>query len=305
MDKPENAHGISHFDINDVYDGKDTLAEKADSLCWEECEECDDGFHCTRAVALGTTIERAVKIGSLYQELYDTSSDDEEYQEPRNALDDCKKDPISSTFVRHSTCSNASETGGSPTTLKQEDMPTCKTMAGLLDAQQEKFHRRENSWNSSWTWASDEQKERDRWKNIRKNMRYNGMDQSPFVPRTFEGYIELRLETSMLSKKMATEQLRQREDHTAMLGRNLSAGKPLEQLVGDLTTPECLLDPAKTPSGLFGVIYRNCPLLSSTSEQHWLPEHDPREMNIPTQEFELDQIHYRTRELIEDIRNMD
>ncbi|KAI3340356.1 hypothetical protein F4824DRAFT_418728 [Ustulina deusta] len=192
------------------------------------------------------------------------------------------------------------------------------------------------------TWGIDMEKARKRWAHIRANMARNGLDKSPFVPRSFQEYIELKLKSTRLAAEEATKQLIQLEDHA----ENLCAGKPLDQPAGTLVIPKCLLDPAKNPSGLSPVLCRRsiwtgpvhshgntdwasrtelneagdkCIIegrsrffpvpridkLDGQSPQLALSEQEARELDEPTQELELSEIHYLTRELIERIRNMD
>lgn len=92
---------------------------------------------------------------------------------------------------------------------------------------------------------SDEEKERKRWKTIQANISHYGFDKSPFVPRTFQEYLECKLQTAATATGAAYEQLRQREKHAETIRRHLCAGKPLEQLEGNLAIPRSLLKRAK------------------------------------------------------------
>ncbi|KAI0542071.1 hypothetical protein GGR58DRAFT_497423 [Xylaria digitata] len=170
---------------------------------------------------------------TLDQESHDTSSDCEECQEPRNVPGDCKEGSV--TYENHNMDDHTGEiypTGSEqiPNAYDFEDLPLQKAciLADLPGIQQGNSYRRDNSWTSSRTWVSEEEKERVRWRNIQKNMRHNGIN-SPFVPKTFEEYIEFRLEATELAKKAAAAQLRQLEEGTAMRGRDLSADKPVER----------------------------------------------------------------------------
>lgn len=58
------------------------------------------------------------------------------------------------------------------------------------------------------------------------------------MPQTFREYIELKLLTATMAGKVASEKLRQREEHAEAIRRHISAGKPLEQLEGRFVIPQ-------------------------------------------------------------------
>jgi hypothetical protein len=103
--------------------------------------------------------------------------------------------------------------------------------------------RREGSWGSSKTWLSDEEKDRKRWEAIQTNMRRTGLDKSPHVPVNFRQYINLKRATAEFAGAAARKHLRYREECDRRLRHHISAGKPLEQLAGQLTIPECRIAP--------------------------------------------------------------
>ncbi|KAI1428769.1 hypothetical protein F5Y12DRAFT_631099 [Xylaria sp. FL1777] len=99
-------------------------------------------------------------------------------------------------------------------------------------------------------------KTRKRWERTRANMAHNGLDKSPFMPQTFQEYIEFELEATKLAAEATKKKLREREDHAEMVRRHLCAGKPLEQLAGILAIPKCVLDRARNSSPLSPVLFR-------------------------------------------------
>ncbi|KAF2972177.1 hypothetical protein GQX73_g1362 [Xylaria multiplex] len=170
---------------------------------------------------------------TLDQESPDTCSDCEECHGPCSVSGDYKEDSV--PFEIHNMHDDTSEIYPAgpeqiSTTYDYEDLPMYKVCLpeNSLSIQQESSHRRDNSWTSSRTWVSDEEKERARWRRIQKKMKHNGIN-SPFVPKTFEEYIEFKLKAAESAKEAAMAQLKQRQDRAAMLGRDLSAGKPMEQ----------------------------------------------------------------------------
>ncbi|KAI3317497.1 hypothetical protein HD806DRAFT_527015 [Xylariaceae sp. AK1471] len=113
----------------------------------------------------------------------------------------------------------------------------------VVSANFDQGRQREGSWSSSKSRLSDEEKDRKRWEAIQTNMRRTGLDKSPHVPVNFEEYIDLKCATAEFAADAGRKQLRYREECDKKLRRQISAGQPLEQLAGQLTIPQCLIEP--------------------------------------------------------------
>ncbi|KAI0011654.1 hypothetical protein F4779DRAFT_636210 [Xylariaceae sp. FL0662B] len=138
-----------------------------------------------------------------------------------------------------------STSGESRTWYETESSDHCTktSMTGptnISDRYQALYYPGKVGWSSSETWISAEEQERARWEKIKATMHHTGMNKSPFVPKTFKEYLELKSATTDAQQRATQQKLDERQREAEQTEQFLAEGGEPEQLPVQVQIPKKL-----------------------------------------------------------------